>query len=463
MTAAHGNESAQATTDAMQPRVAVVGAGLAGLAAAVTLQRSGARVHLFERSRLLGGKATSFQIDGVEVDNGQHVVLQCCTDFIDLARSLGMAETLRFQDRFTAMVLSRTSAPSRLRAAPLPAPLHLAMGFATYRQLRAADKARVARALLAARRPQHTQTDMATWLECNHQNAATRRAFWDPFLIPALNAPLQRVSAEDGLFVIRTAFLGGRDAARMGYSTVPLARLADRAAATCDVVSLRTPVVGVAVRDGVVVGVRTDRDDTVECDACVLAVPPQRAATILQSSDLPPITELNAFDAEPIIDVHLWYDRNVRGFDFAAILDSPVQWVFRKGPGYVCCSLSAAGTLVRRPQSELVHLCDSELRAVIPQLRHAKLVRSACTRDPEATFVPSPGLRRPGPRTSLPNLVLAGAWTDTGWPATMESAVRSGRAAARALAGVLPAALGSVAVTGRSQAGAGAREVTRAV
>lgn len=451
---------------AAQPQVAVVGAGLAGLAAAVSMQRSGASMHLFERSRLLGGKATSFHIDDVEVDNGQHVILQCCTEFIDFARSLDMGGTLRFQDRFTATVLTRDGPPARLRAAPLPAPLHLALGFAGYRHLSAADKVRVARALLAARRPQNDRTDMATWLQRHHQNEATRRAFWDPFLVPALNAPLSRVAAEDGLFVIRTAFLGGRDAARIGYSTVPLARLAERAAALCDDVSLRTPVMSVVVANGAVTGVRTDRGETVECDACVLAVPPRRVASILQASDLPAMAELEQFTAEPIIDVHLWYDRRVRGFDFAAILDSPVQWVFRKGPGYLCCSLSAAAALVSRPQSELVHLCDSELRAVIPQLRRAKLARSACTRDPEATFVPTPGLHRPGARTRVRGLVLAGAWTDTGWPATMESAVRSGRAAAAALAAERTMDDGALAVvrgTPQRRDAARGAQVTRAV
>ena len=422
-----------------QPRVAVVGAGLAGLAAATALRRSGVAVHLVERSRLLGGKATSFEVGGVEVDNGQHVVLRCCTEFIDFARDLGMRASLRFQPRFSATVLTREAPPAQLRAAPLPAPLHLALGFTTYRHLGAVDKLRVLSALLAARKPVDEHLDMASWLRRNRQNARTRRAFWDPFLIPALNAPLEKASARDGLFVIRTAFMGGRAAACIGYSTVPLARLAEKAAARCETVSMRSRVTSVVVRDGAVAGVRLDAGTTIECDACVLAVPPRRVAAILAESNLPDIEGLDAFQTEPIVDVHLWYDRSLRGLEFAAILDSPVQWVFRKGPGYVCCSLSAAGTLVSRPQSELVGLCDLELRAVMPALRGARLVRSACTRDPEATFVPTPGLRRPGCRTSVPTLTLAGAWTDTGWPATMESAVRSGRAAARALVPTLRA------------------------
>jgi uncharacterized protein with NAD-binding domain and iron-sulfur cluster len=135
----------------------------------------------------------------------------------------------------------------------------------------------------------------------------------------------------------------------------------------------------------------------------------------------------------PIVDVHLWYDVETVGFDFAALLDSPVQWVFEKGAGYVCCSMSAADSYVSRANSDLVDLCHRELVGLIPALAGATLLRGSATRDRDATFIPTPALRRPGPLTTDPRLVLAGAWTDTGWPATMESAVRSGRTAARAL------------------------------
>ena len=443
-------------------QVVVVGAGLAGLAAAAALTRAGAAVHLIERSRLLGGKATSFEVGGVEVDNGQHVVLKCCTEFLDFATQLGMRNSLRFQPRFNATVLTRDGPPARLRAAPLPAPLHLALGFASYRHVNAGDKLRVLSALLAARKPVDSKLDMATWLQRHRQNARTRRAFWDPFLIPALNTSLEKASAQDGLFVIRTAFLGRRDAACIGYSTVPLARMAEKAAALCETVTMRSPVTSLVVRDGAVAGVRLDSGTTIPCDACVLAVPPRRVAAILAESNLPVIDGLDAFQTEPIVDVHLWYDRPLNMLDFAAILDSPVQWAFRKGKGYVACSLSAAGALVSRPQSELVAMADQELRAVIPALRGARLVHSACTRDPEATFVPTPGLRRPNERTSLPTLMVAGAWTDTGWPATMESAVRSGRAAARAL---IPTLRAQRARALRGRAGGEARvvEMLRAV
>jgi hydroxysqualene dehydroxylase len=295
------------------------------------------------------------------------------------------------------------------------------------------DRFLVGRALVAARYDRNPEGDMASWLRRQHQSARALRAFWDPFLVPALNAPLDRVSAAMGLFVIRTAFLGDRDAARIAYLTVPLARLAEAAAARADGVHMRQAVVGVHHDGERVTGVKLTGGAGAACDACVIAVPPRRLAAVLDDAATFGVEGLDAFEAMPIVDVHLWYDRPVLGCDFAALLDSPVQWVFEKSPGYVCCSLSAADGLVGRPENELVELGRSALAAVLPQAARARLLRGAATRDPEATFIPTPGVRRPGPSTNLSNLVIAGAWTDTGWPATIESAVRSGRTAANTL------------------------------
>ena len=274
---------------------------------------------------------------------------------------------------------------------------------------------------------------MAAWLRRHRQSVRALRAFWEPFLVPALNAPLDRVSAEMGLFVIRTAFLGDRDAARIAYLKVPLARLAEAAAARLDGVHLRQAVVGLHRQGDRVTGVKLSGGAGAACDACVIAVPPARLQAILGDAPAAGVEGLEAFEAMPIVDVHLWYDRPVLGCDFAALLNSPVQWVFEKSPGYVCCSLSAADDLVQRPERELVDLGRSELAAVLPQAARARLLSGAATRDPEATFIPAPDVRRPGAATALSNLVIAGAWTDTGWPATIESAVRSGRTAALTL------------------------------
>lgn len=423
-------------------RVAVVGAGLAGLAAALELERAGLAVELFERGRPLGGRATSFQVGGVEVDNGQHVFLGCCTEFIGFVERVGMRDCLHLQDRFEALVLSRDGGASRLRAAPLPAPWHLVASFLGYRHLSWPAKLRVIRALAAARgargvggaRRQSHDT-FAAWLARRRQPADALRAFWEPFFVPALNAPLDRVSAADAAFVIETAFLAHAGAARVGYSTVPLARIAAAAAERLHRVHLATPVLclDAAPGDGLVRGVVVAGGERIPFDAVVLAVPPPQLARLLGGPERFGVFGLAGYEPRAIVDVHLWHDLGSLGFDFAALLDSPVQWVFEKGEGYLCCSMSAADEQVGRPADALVERCWREVSAVVPGLAGARLERGSVTRTREATFVAKPGRERSGQATGLANLAIAGGWTNTGWPDTMESAVRSGRAAARHL------------------------------
>ncbi len=417
-------------------RVIVVGAGLAGLAATTRLVDMGRDVVLVDRSRLVGGKATSFTVDGVEVDNGQHVHLGCCTEYLDFVNSLGMSGSLWNQPRFEVTVLRRQGRPSRLYATRgLPAALSLLPSFVAYSPLGVAAKAQVARALRDVTETPPPAETFASWLRRHGQGRAAVDGFWELFVVPALNAALDEVSAADALFVIRTAFTGDPGAARIGWSRVPLARIAEKAAARAGTVRLRTSVVSLLDEDGEIRGVRCADGEEIAADAVVLAVPPARLAAILGDPAGYGLAGLQEFRSRAIVDVHLWLD-GAAGLGFAAIIGSPVQWVFEKKPGYLCCSLSAADTLVGWPEADLVELCHAELAAVWPRLRALRLLRGAATRDPEATFVPTPGLRRPGAATARENLVIAGAWTDTGWPATMESAVRSGRAAADLLAGV---------------------------
>lgn len=428
-------------------RIAVVGGGLAGLSAAVELKQRGFAVDLLERSRLLGGKATSFTVGDDEVDNGQHVYLACCTHFIDFVQQLDDVlpagkPALFLQERFDALLLARDRPPARLRAVSLPAPWHLVPALLRYQHLNLPARVRVGRAVLDARTPARPGETFAAWLKRHGQSTAMRRAFWDPFLVPALNAPLEEVSADAALFVIATAFLHDAGAARFGFARVPLARIAEAAARRLDGIHLRTPVVGLDLVDQAsgnpVLRALIMDDGSRRCyDGVVLAVPPDRLKRILRQPEAFSVFGLDDIHTAPIVDVHLWYDVPALGFGFAALLDSPVQWVFEKAPGYFCCSMSAAEQYVSWPSAALVELCRRELGAVLPALGQATLLRGAATRDHDATFVSSPGLRRPGPRTSCAQVVIAGAWTDTGWPATMESAVRSGRAAARTLAAQL--------------------------
>jgi squalene-associated FAD-dependent desaturase len=426
-------------------RVAVIGAGLAGLAAAVQLKELGAHVELFERSRLLGGRATSFEIDGIEVDNGQHVFLACCTEFMEFARRAGFADRLKLQPRFEALVLARDGKQGRLRAANVPAPFHLLASFASYAHLSLGAKLRIARALASAMfRRSDEATTFESWLILRHQDAETRRAFWDPFFIPALNAPFDQVSLEDAMFTLKTAFLADPGASRFGFATVPLAHLAAAAAEELDAVHLSTAVLGIESQNSHVT-LRLQNDVTKTFDAVVLAVPPRAVAKLLGDPQRFGLTDLDGYRPFPILDVHLWHDQANIGFDFAAALESPLQWIFEKAPGYLSCSFSAADEYMRLSTNELETLAWSEVQTYVPSMKSATLIRSAVTRNPEATWLPKPNVKRAPQKTNDPRVAIAGSWTETGWPDTMESAVRSGNLAAAFFKKEAPTVILSVA------------------
>jgi hydroxysqualene dehydroxylase len=328
-------------------------------------------------------------------------------------------------------VLDRSGRRGRLRAQRLPPPLHLLWAFARYPHLSLGGKFRVAKALRAAASASGETISFETWLQRNDQNDETRRAFWNPFFIPALNAPFDQVSAEEALFTLRTAFLGDPGAARFGYSRVPLAHLAAAAAKTLDVVHLSTPVFSVKASSGVTLSL--SKGD-VTFDAAIVAVSPRALAKMLGDAKQYGVAGLDGYVPYPILDVHLWHDCGPIGFAFAAVLDSPLQWIFEKSPGYLSCSFSAADEYMRQPTPGVEAFAWNEVRSVVPQLRAARLTRSAVTRNPEATWLPRIGMRRAAQRTSHPSLAVAGSWTQTGWLDTMESAIRSGILAASAIA-----------------------------
>jgi len=414
-------------------RIAVVGGGLSGLAAAQRLNAEGYAVELFERSRLLGGRATSFEVGGETVDNGQHVYLACCTQFIEFIDRAGMAAALRLQDRFDVAVYSRDGKFSRLRAARLPAPLHLLASFIAYRHLSWRGKLQVARALLRLKcDPDAAQSapSFGGWLQSQGQSDETVCSFWEPFMVPALNAPLDQMNAAEAAFVVSTAFLSDSGAARFGYSSVPLAEIMEAAARPLDSVHRSTAVLGVEADDRI--SLRSS-SGTAAFDGAVVAVSPAALRRLLGEPQRFGIGGLDAYESFPIVDAHLWHDRGTLDFDFAAILDSPVQWVFQKRAGYLCCSLSAVQEWASEPSASLAQRMWEEVRRALPQLASAKLLRSAVTRNPEGTYLVKPGAKRPGARTAHPKLTIAGSWTETGWPDTMESAVRSGETAAQSL------------------------------
>lgn len=442
--------------------VVVVGGGLAGITAAIALREAGTRVTLLESRPRLGGATCSFTRGGLVVDNGQHVFLGCCTAYRELIDRLGMTGSVSVQDRFDVAVLG-PHGQARLRRTRLPGPLHMGQALVTYPLLSPAERLKVTRAALAMRfldpaRPGLDAQRLGDWLAARGQSERARRVLWDLFTVSALNVAGDDANLSLAATVVRTALLGARDAADIGTPAIPLgdlhgkagARLLDRLGATvrlgAKVTSIQPLASGgfqVRLADRGVSDAQQSAD--IAADGVVLAVPPEAAARLLPAGAAAPgpgPDRWRELGASPIVNVHVIYDRQVTRLPFAAAVDSPVQWVFdRTGPSglaagqYLAVSVSAADDVVDTPAAQLREQFVPALEQIFPAAREARITDFFVTRERRATFRQEPGCgeKRPGATTRLAGLVLAGAWTDTGWPDTMEGAVRSGLSAAREL------------------------------
>jgi len=436
----------------------VAGGGLAGLSAGCELADLGHQVTVFEKRPFAGGKTYSFvdRETGEEVDNGQHVFMACTTEYVAFLRRLGTLSLTRRQRRLSVPVFDANGRNRCvLRAMALPSPLHLAWSFARFRHLSLADRARAGLLLAriwrmsAATRESLANVSFGEWLRGRGQSAEAIREFWDFTLVPTLNCRSDDASTAAALFVLQEGFLASSTSAAVGLSAVGLSELHVRPAVEFITKRTGTVLTGAAVSavteaDGRATGVAL-ADGTVEpFEAVVLAVPHTEVAGLLPAAlaGQAPFESLAALPTAPIINLHLWYDRPVAPWAFAAFAGSELQWVFNRsrldrvpqsGRAHLVVSLSAAGPYMTLSRAELKEHFVPLVERALPATRAAQLIHFTAIKEPAATFVPAPGLVRPGPTTPLPNLVLAGAYTATGWPATMESAVRSGLNAARAL------------------------------
>lgn len=423
-------------------RIVVAGGGLAGIAAAVEAAGLGARVTLVERRPFLGGKAFSFTDPrtGAEIDNGQHVHLGCCTAYISLLDRLGSIGLTAMQPALRVDVRDRAGTHGVLTARRLPAPLHMGPSFARYGLLSPAERVRAARALTAiaalgpAGRDALDHVAFGEWLRAHGQRDAAIERFWDVVILPTCNDRSDRVSAALAMFVITEGLMRTRGGASIGWALAGLSHLVDAPARRLLQREGGRVVSGHAVTSADAGGVDLDDGTRLEADAVVLALPPGRARAVAPGA----LPVDPALGESPIVNVHLWYDRPVLDRAVLAVVDSPVQWMFDRtaitgegAPGqHLALSLSAARAEMGVPRPELAEHMDREVRKLLPA-RNAVLQAWAVTKDARATFAPSPGqaARRPAARTPVQGLVLAGTWTATGWPATMEGAVRSGLAA----------------------------------
>lgn len=438
----------------MNRRVVVVGGGLSGLTAALRCADAGAQVTLLEARPRLGGLTHSFRRGELSIDNGQHVFLRCCTSYRQLLTRLGVADQVVLQDRLDVGVRSPTTR-GRLCRTRLPAPLHLGAALLRYAVLRPSDRLRAARGALALRSvnpgdPAVDDQSFGAWLTEHGQNEQTIAALFDLVGVATLNARAAHASLALAATVMQQGLLRQNAAGDIGWSRVPLQQLHGDAGARC----LRAA--GAHVRTGAkVTGLSGDRGGWVlHCDsgsgveqlaaeAVVLAVPPLATAALAPAGSVDaPEGWAQQLGASPIVNVHVIFDRPVLEEDFFAGLGGPVQWVFdrtrtaglRSGQ-YLAVSLSAADDIIDLTTAQIRVLILPALFALVPAARHAVVRDFFVTRSRTATFSPAPGTAalRPPNATRAPGLVLAGAHTDTGWPATMEGAVRSGDTAADVL------------------------------
>ena len=433
------------------PEALVVGGGLAGITAALILAERGWQVTLAEARPRLGGRATSYQRGELTVDNGQHVFLRCCTAYLGLLERLGAGPGTGMsvlQDRLDIPLRAPDGGTARLRRTGAPAPLHLAGSLLGYGLLPLRDRARLGRAALALRftDPDSPATDeqgFGQFMRARGQSTRSLDRLWSVISTATLNIEPDAASLALAAKVFRTGMLEDKGGADLGYAAVPLGEIHDtraRQALAEHGVEVRdgTKALSLAADRSVRLRTREDGELTLRPDAVVLAVPHDAAAALLPPGVPRPF---EALGHSPILNVHVRYDRQVMDVPFLAGVDSPAQWIFDRtapsglpGTGrYVAVTVSAADAFVERPVAELRSLFENELTRLLPGARGAQVEEFFVTREKHATFRQASGSARlrPGPATALPGVLLAGAWTATGWPDTMESAVRSGINAAR--------------------------------
>ena len=419
--------------------VIIAGGGLAGLAAAAALGAAGYRVTLLESRGFVGGRATSYPITGSNgksetIDNCQHILLRCCTNLMDFYARLGAAEKIRFHKEF--FFIEPGGRVSTLKSGLLPPPLHFAEAFARLGFLGLRDKVAIGRALLSLRRERRRRTDldsitMLDWLREKQQTPAAIERFWRQVLVSAINEELDRMAAAHGFQVFWLGFLAGSNSYQMGVPAVPLGELYGsegwRRLPNVRIETRQTVTAIDAAAGEVEAGGTRYRGDFVVC-----ALPFERLAGVLPDAGV----DAGIFEHSPITGIHLWFDRRVTELPHGTLLDRTIQWFFNKDEGrYLQLVVSASRKLTPMSRGEVIEMALRELAEFLPPVAEAKVEKAHVVKEVRATFSARPGLEalRPGAATRHPKLFLAGDWTRSGWPATMEGAVRSGYLAAEAV------------------------------
>jgi zeta-carotene desaturase len=436
--------------------VIVIGAGVAGLAATTALARDGARVALLERRPFVGGRAYSYMHPALqETVDSQHVVLGCCTNLIELMTQAGAADSIRWYDELCFMEPGHAGATARrswMHPGALPAPMHQTMSFLRAPMLGMKDKAAIASGLMRFLRgaPHDDTESFADWLKRTGQTELAIRHFWEPVVVGALNDDFSRCSVKYAGKVFHESFLCSAQGGRLGIPARPLTEFFE-------------PVAQLAVHAGAEIRFNTSVEelrqnadgawqvyaggDVMQAKSVLVACDLRGAQRLLAT--VPAMKDAISFDrfvVAPITTVHLWFDREVVDLDHAVLLDTRIQWMFAKSRirrwpvergSYLELVISASWPELSMERKSILDPALEELAAFFPALKSAKLLKSGVLKEARATFSVGPGMDafRPAQRTTADGLFLAGDWTATDWPSTMEGAVRSGRMAAGEIAG----------------------------
>jgi squalene-associated FAD-dependent desaturase len=436
--------------ESLSRRVIIIGGGFAGLAAGVDLSERGFTVTVLERRNHLGGRAYSFTDTktGDTVDNGQHLFMGCYVNTIAFLKKINCLDKLKFQERTRIDFLDTENLFTTFDCPPLPAPLHVLAGLFRLKGLTIGDKLRALNLgkVLRGKAPQNGSLTVTEWLKKLNQSERIRERFWYPMAIATLNEDPEIASSEMLIKVIQEAFGAGREASAMGVSSVGLSELYTEGArefieSRCGRIQLLAHVTRLLVKGDKVTAVEFKNGETLEADTFISAVPPNILREILDTNLRgKEFAYLENLKSAPIVSINLWFDRPVTDREFIGLLGTRVQWLFnkdlinpqKKKSNHIALVISAAHGYISMTRNELVEMALAELHQLIPESRKATLLHSTIIKERDATLshtIASDTLR-PYAQTAIANLILAGDWTNTGLPATIESAVLSGKLAA---------------------------------
>jgi len=441
--------------------VAIIGGGFAGLSAGVALAAQGFRVALLEAKPVLGGRAYSF-LDpdtGDFVDNGQHVLMGCYHETLDFLTTIGTRDRLIVHRNLEIEMLDGPGRSAFIRTAPLPGPLHMTSALLRYRHLKFRERISLIRAglrMMRLRRYDRTRLarmSVAEFIESTGQSEGARRCFWYPLAIATLNEDPELASAALMAEVMKRAFFARRVDSAFVYSRVGLSDLYCDAAREFiqrrgGVVACRSIVDGLDFGHDGAIAVRLRDGRRLQAVNFIAAVPAEQLLKLLPEAAVadPFFSRIGALKTSPIICAHVWLDREVTQSAFVGFIGTTTQWLFNKRrifklhgerhPGYLSFLISGARRLVDRPNEELLEMIMNDLRTMIPAARQAGVIKALVLKEKHATMAPDPlsDMNRPSTITPIENLFIAGDWVQTGLPATIESGVISGRAAAAAVA-----------------------------